>query len=89
MKGRYLEVTFRRGRPLAAYLYLPRTDGAKSSRTQRMDGGVIVDFGPDGAPIGLEITDPCSTTAAMINSVLDGLGAERVGADELRPLRAA
>ena len=30
MKERYLEVTFRHGRPIAAYYYLPRSADQKS-----------------------------------------------------------
>ena len=41
MKQPYLEVTYRRGRALAAYLYLPRTDGEKSVRTRRAEPGLI------------------------------------------------
>ena len=58
MKTRYLEVTFRKGKPLAAYLYLPREPGAKSARTELMGSGLLVDYQADGRPIGLEITAP-------------------------------
>ena len=33
LKETYLEVTFRNGKPMAAYLYLPRPTGAKAART--------------------------------------------------------
>ena len=39
MKHSYLEVTYRKGRPLAAYYYLPRRDGDKSARTERAERG--------------------------------------------------
>ena len=55
MKDRYLEVTFRKGKPLAAYLYLPRSVGAKSTRTEEALPGVLVDFAASGEPIALEI----------------------------------
>lgn len=89
MKGRYLEVTFRRGRPFAAYLYLPRKVGDKSARTVRMGHGLLVDYRADGSPIGVEITAPMSTNAAAINEVLLGLGLDIADPDELAPLRAA
>lgn len=89
MKGSYLEVTYRRGKPLAAYLYLPRARGAKSIRTERRDHGLMVDFGPDGSAIGLEITDPLSTSSEAVNEVLRGLGKEPIEPAELEPLRAA
>ena len=53
MKQPYLEVTYRRGRPLAAYYYLPRQDGDASVRTERFEGGLLVDFSTDGRPIGI------------------------------------
>ena len=43
MKHSYLEVTFRKGRPLAAYYYLPRREGDRSARTEASDGGLAVD----------------------------------------------
>ena len=56
MKTSYLEVTFRHGRPLAAYLYLPRLPTDKSHRTARAEPGLVVDFNRRGKPIGIEIT---------------------------------
>jgi hypothetical protein len=73
MKDRYLEATFRRGKLLAAYLYLPRPAGPKILRTEPRGEGILVDFGPDGRPIGLEITAP-ATKLATINAVLAEFG---------------
>ena len=89
MKGRYLEVTYRSGRALSAYLYLPRPDGVKSVRTERRDHGVVVDFGPDGTAIGLEITSPSSTSSDDINTVLQELGVDVMEPGEFSPIRAA
>lgn len=52
MKERYLEVTFRKGKPLAAYVYLPRGAGIKSVRTEEAMPGVLVDYAAGGEPIG-------------------------------------
>jgi hypothetical protein len=38
MRGRYLEVTFRKGRPIAAYLYLPRRGSDKAVRVAKVPG---------------------------------------------------
>jgi len=46
MKWPYLEVTFRHGRPLAAYLYLSRSPGDRSRRTAKAGVGMIVDYMP-------------------------------------------
>jgi len=89
MKDRYLEVTFRNGRPLAAYLYLPRVGPEKSVRTQKAGAGLLVDYSADGRPIGIEITDPLHTSAAALNGVLQSLGQEELRPDEAAPLHAA
>ena len=89
MKERYLEVTFRKGRALAAYLYLPRETGAKSARTERVGDGLLADFDAGGNAIGLELTNPTGVSLEQINAALDAIGAEPVGPEELAPLRAA
>jgi len=85
MKDRYLEVTFRKGKPLAAYLYLPRQPGAKSVRTEKRANGILVDYGEKGEVIGLEITAPGAVAADDINEVLRGLGLGKIDAEELAP----
>jgi hypothetical protein len=89
MRERYLEVTFRKGRPLAAYLYLPRAPGAKSVWTKAVASGLLVDYGADGEPIGFEITASTKITAAQLNAVLAQLGLPRISPQELDPLHAA
>ena len=89
MKDRYLEVTFRKGKPLAAYLYLPRQTGARSVRTKSAGQGLFVDYGVDGQPIGLEITAPLQVTLDQINAVLESLNLPLAEPDELAPLQAA
>jgi hypothetical protein len=44
MNEAYLEVTFRHGQALAAYLYLPRRPGQKSYRTSQVEPGLVIDF---------------------------------------------
>jgi len=89
MRQRYLEVTFRRGRPLAAYLYLPRQPAAKAVRTTDEGRGLRVDFDAGGVPIGVEITAPQAVTITEVNAVLAGLGLPPLPIEELAPLRAA
>jgi uncharacterized protein YuzE len=89
MKERYLEVTFRKGKPLAAYLYLPRSVGVKSARTARAGSGILVDYSEAGTAIGLEITAPQLATVEEINAVLVSIGQPPISAEELAPLRAA
>jgi uncharacterized protein YuzE len=89
MKEPYLEVTFRRGKPLAAYLYLPRRAGQKSYRTRRVEPGLVIDFNRTGKPIGIEITAPSKVTLAAVNRALKGLGLPPVKKTDLGPLLAA
>lgn len=89
MKDPYLEVTFRHGRPLAAYLYLPRRSEDKSYRTIRVEPGLVIDFNRKGTPIGIEITAPGKISVALLNRVLRELGLPEVGRKDLAPLLAA
>jgi uncharacterized protein YuzE len=67
MKQRYLEITFRKGKPFAAYLYLPRAAGAKAARTLDGGHGIRIDLDERGVPIGLEITAPSAVTISELN----------------------
>ena len=59
MTERCLQVTYRKGHPFAAYLYLSRATSERSLRTEATaDGLLVVDFAADGNPIGIEITAP-------------------------------
>ena len=89
MKNSYLEVTFRHGRPLAAYLYLPRGPSEKSYRTERAAPGLVIDFNRRGKPIGIEITAPAKLSAVALNRVLRRLRLPPLTRADLAPLRAA
>ncbi|MEA3643153.1 MAG: DUF2283 domain-containing protein [Lamprobacter sp.] len=89
MRSSYLEVTFRRGRPLAAYLYLPRTPGDKSDHVEEAGAGLLVDYTANGKPIGIEITAPAQVDVAELNQVLVHLHAPAVTNEDIAPLRAA
>ena len=89
MKDSYLEVTFRHGQPLAAYLYLARRPADKSHRSERVEPGLVIDFNRTGKPIGIEITAPAKLSASALNRVLRRLGLPTVTQADLAPLRAA
>jgi uncharacterized protein YuzE len=89
MNSSYLEVTFRHGRPLAAYLYLPRQPKDKSYRTECVEPGLVIDYSRNGKPIGIEITAPSKISAPTLNRVLRRLGVPTVKRADLAPLRAA
>ena len=89
MKHSYLEVTYRKGRVLAAYYYLPRRDSDKSARTERTTGGLLIDFAADGRPIGIEIHSPSRFAPSDLNEVLKRLGQTPVDKEDIAPLVAA
>jgi hypothetical protein len=89
MKQRYLQVTYRRGRPLAAYLYLPHQPDLTAQQTRRYEPGLIVDLASDGQPVGIEILAPGQLTLAALNRVLRELGCAPMSRADLAPLRAA
>jgi uncharacterized protein YuzE len=88
MKQRYLEITFRKGKPLAAYLYLPRAAGAKAARTLDGGHGIRIDLDERGGLIGLEITAPSVVTISELNSVLAEYGVAALKDEEWAPLAA-
>ncbi len=89
MKHRYLEVTFRKGKLLAAYLYLPRNAGDTSLRTVRHGEGLLIDFTADGRAIGIEMAAPSRVSLDALNRALAAVNQAPATADELGPLAAA
>lgn len=87
MRKSYLEVTFRNGKPLAGYVYLPRRSGDLSVRTEKREGGIVVDYAADGRPIGIEITSPQHVSLAVINEIISRVD-EPANSGELAPLGA-
>jgi hypothetical protein len=87
-KGIYLRVSYRRGRPLAAYLTLPRMGNEFSVRSRKASPGLVVDYAADGRPIGIEITSPSIVTLKAVNDLLSELHQQTIGEEELAPLLA-
>lgn len=84
-----LQITYRRGKPFAAYIYLSRVAGMKSTRTESVGPELLIDYAEDGSPHGIEIVSPGYVTEEEINAAFDRLGIERPSPGELAPLRAA
>lgn len=84
-----LEVTFLKGKPVAAYLYLPRPSGARVERTVEARPGILVDYTATGEPIGLELTSLSQLVVATVTEVLGEIGVTNVGSEDLAPLHAA
>jgi uncharacterized protein YuzE len=88
MSKPYLEVTYRQGKPFAAYLYLRRTPNEKSATTQR-HGDFIVDYAADGHPIGIEFTRVNAVDLDEVNKILSNAHEQVLVSKDLSPLTAA
>lgn len=86
MNDRYLEITFRKGKPLAAYLYLTGKKSTQCAKTIKVDEGLIADYDQDGIPVGLEIVSPATASVQQIKNALEKIHVEPIGENELAPL---
>ena len=89
MEDAHLDVSYRKGRVLAAYYRLPGGAGRKSHRCEVAEAGLVIDFARNGDPIGIEITSPSLLTLAALNRVLKRLGFAPLKRNAIAPLRAA
>lgn len=90
MTERSLQVTYRKGRPFAAYLHLSHATGEKSARTApSLDGLLVVDYAANEQPIGVEITAPLAVPLERLNSLLADLGESPLPERDYMPVRAA
>jgi len=89
MSNRYLEITYRKGKVVAAYLYLPRQPREKVKKTTKAAEDILVDYGKGGRPIGIEITAPQRVSRQDINQVITQLNLPPFPDEELAPLGAA
>ena len=84
-----LQVTYRKGKPFAAYIYLAHAPGTKSARTEQIGPELLIDYAADGSPLGIEIVSPGYVSEDEVLTIFDRLGLDRPSAAELAPLRAA
>ena len=89
MSERYLEVSYRKGKPFAAYLFLPRRPDDRSTRTERFTDSLVIDYAADGRVIGIEIVHPQAATEEEINRALAHVGQPSLGKEDFAPLKAA
>jgi hypothetical protein len=88
MANRFLEVTFRTGKPLAAYLSLDRRPEDASTASKPLGEGFVADFAADGRLIGIEITAPSRFSLERLNALLAQFGQPPLSADDAAPLAA-
>lgn len=89
MHQHYLEVTYREGKPMAAYYYLPRRADDVSVRVEPHGPAFLVDWSADGRPLGIEIPSPSLVTVEGLNRVLSELSLDPVAPEEIGPVVAA
>ncbi len=87
MSEPYLEVTYRKGRAFAAYLYLSRQSDDSVSNS-RSSGSLVVDYASDDRPIGIEIPSPSSSSLHELRAKLVELHIAGIADGELAPLAA-
>jgi hypothetical protein len=80
-----LKVSYRRGTPHAAYLYLARPAPGLVKSSKRFAQGIVADFDKQGRCIGLEFTAPRLADQETVGRILqevnpDGLAQAEVGA---------
>ncbi len=88
MLNPYLQISYRRGKPFAAYLYLEHRPGDKSAGVER-HGSWLIDFTSDGRAIGVEFTQPGTVDIAELNRVLIAAHQPAISTADLAPLQAA
>lgn len=84
--SRWLSVTFRDGRLIAAYLYLRREPNDSVARTTPTADGMLVDYDSAAKPLGIEFTAPSHITLNSVNSLLQSLAEAPATVEELSPL---
>ena len=84
----YLEVTYRQGKPLAAYLYLDRRPGDIAARTER-HGTWLIDYAADGRTMGVEFTSVGTVDLAELNRLLAAARQPAISVLDVHPLEAA
>ena len=89
MKTVSLQITYRKGKPFAAYIYLSHQNGQKSVRTEAISEDLLIDYAEDEIPLGIEIVSPGMVSIDEIQAVFDRLGLGRPSLIELEPLKAA
>jgi len=86
MKNKYLEITYRKGKMIAAYLYLPRKVGEKCQKTEKFSEGILIDYGKAKNPIGIEILDPQKINFEKIKDVITKLKDFSIHETDFAPL---
>ncbi|HPD15643.1 MAG TPA: DUF2283 domain-containing protein [Planctomycetota bacterium] len=88
VKHPYLEITYRKGKPFAGYLYLSDRRPAEPCRTEEVSPGVLVDTASDGEVLGIEFLSPGSVTPEDLRAITRRLHGVQVPTEDLSPVMA-
>jgi uncharacterized protein YuzE len=88
LKHPYLEITYRKGKPFAGYLYLSDTRPQEPCRTEEVRPGVLVDIAADGEALGIEFLSPGSVTTEDLQAITRRLHGVEVATEDLSPVMA-
>jgi len=88
LKHPFLEVTYRKGKPFAGYLYLREPASEGRCHTEEIRPGVLADFGDDGEALGIEFLSPGSVTIDDLRAIERRLRTVPVPAEDLAPILA-
>ena len=86
MPPSFLEVTYRHGKPLVAYLQVDRRPGELTAQTEERDFGINVDYAEDGRVLGVEFVAPSLLTRDIIRRLMKDLRLSDASTDDLAPL---
>ena len=85
LKHPFLEVTYRRGKPFAGYLYLSDARPRVPCRTEE----VLIDLGEDDEPLGIEFLSPGAVTLDDVRAIETRLRGARLQREDLSPILAS
>jgi uncharacterized protein YuzE len=80
-----VQITYRRGKPLAAYIYMPSRGERRSVRTEEVRPNLLIDYAEDGTVLGIEVLS-LKLSSEDIYAAFDHVGLNRPDPRELRPI---
>lgn len=83
-----IDIIFKKGRPVAAFLKLRSDVGGRSHRTVPLRPTITAHYDAAGLPVGLELALPWDGSLTELNDALREVGGGAVEASDLVALRA-
>ena len=84
-----IEIIFRKGKPVAAFLHFSQNEeGKRGGQVVSISKNVTLHVDDRSTPLGIEIAVPSNISARELNEVLRELGQDAVTEADLHPLRS-